>query len=73
VKPLHSETCRTHTVDEIRYGIASWDDGSKTMHSVKYTWFDKRGRACRGGEVPIDALPQMLEVAVREGNLQLQP
>ena len=35
----------------------------------KYTWFDKRGHACRGGEVPVEALPQMIEVAIKHGYL----
>ncbi len=27
---------------EIRLGVASWDDGSGTEKSVKYTWFNKK-------------------------------
>jgi hypothetical protein len=54
--------------DELRLGWASWDE-DKTNISVKYTWFDKRNRACRGGEVPIQALPQMLAIAVQSGHL----
>lgn len=53
---------------EIRVGEASWD-ASKT--SVKYTWFTSTGAAARGGEVPIEALPQMLEVALKHGGLTL--
>jgi hypothetical protein len=54
--------------DVISYGESSWGGGKK---SVKYGWYDKRGRITRGGEVPIEALPQMLEVAIREGGLKV--
>jgi hypothetical protein len=53
---------------ELRLGWASWDE-DRTHISVKYTWFDKRGHACRGGEVPIKALPQMLAMAIQSGHL----
>jgi hypothetical protein len=70
VKYEYKEPCRTHAPDVILYGTASWGaaNGAK---SVKYGWYDSRGRICRGGEVPIEALPQMLEVAVRKGGLKL--
>jgi hypothetical protein len=70
VKVEHEEACRTdpNGKDVIRYGEASWGNGAK---SVKYGWYDVRGRISRGGEVPIEALPQMLEVAIREGGLKL--
>ena len=68
MKHDHVEPCRTHKADVIICGRASWGGGKK---SVKYGWYDKRGRITRGGEVPIEALPQMLEVAVREGGLKL--
>jgi hypothetical protein len=67
VKVEHKEKCRTHAPDVILYGEASWGGGK----SVKYGWYDKRGRISRGGEVPIEALPQMLEVAIREGGFKL--
>jgi|HubBroStandDraft_4_1064222.scaffolds.fasta_scaffold261734_1 hypothetical protein len=54
---------------EIRIGIASWDTGDSTSFSIKYTWFDSRGRAARGGGVPIDALEQMLAFARRHQRL----
>jgi hypothetical protein len=50
-----------------RLGVASWDDGSGTKKSVKYTWFDKNGKAARGGELPVEALPQALDFAIRKG------
>jgi hypothetical protein len=68
VKVKHKEPCRTDSTDVILFGEASWGSGNK---SVKYGWYDSRGRICRGGEVPIEALPQMLEVAIREGGLTL--
>ena len=48
-------------------GIASWDDGSGTAKSVKYTWFDENDKAARGGEFPAEALPQALDFAIRKG------
>ena len=68
VKVKHREHCRTHAPDVILFGEASWGGGKQ---SVKYGWYDVRGRISRGGEVPIEALPQMLEVAIREGGLKL--
>lgn len=66
---LHKEQCRTNPDAEIRAGYASWDGGKKSSYSVKYAWFDRRGYACRGGEVPVEALPQMVEVALKQGYL----
>lgn len=63
MKVLYKEIATSNPQDEIRFGIASWDDGSGKSLSVKYTWFDKRGHACRGGEVPIEALAQLVKVA----------
>jgi len=57
--------------DELRLGWASWDENHSNI-SAKYTWFDKRGRACRGGEVPIEALPQMLAMAIQSGHLRAE-
>jgi hypothetical protein len=54
---------------ELRLGIASWDDGSGTAKSIKFTWFDKNGKAARGGEMPVEALEQALDFARREGYL----
>lgn len=54
---------------ELRLGIASWDDGSRTAKSIKYTWFDKNGKAARGGEMPVEALKQALAFAIRAGYL----
>lgn len=68
MKSEQSEPCRANPNDEIRIGRSSWDDADL---SVKYTWFDKRGRASRGGEVPLAALPQMFEFAIRAGYLSI--
>ena len=68
MEPDKSEPCRVNPDDEIRIGQSSWDDNEA---SIKYTWFDKRGHAARGGEVPIAALPQMFELAIREGYLTI--
>lgn len=56
---------------EIRLGIASWDDGSKKLKSVKYSWPNKNGISSRGGEVSIEVLPQMLDFAIRNGYISL--
>jgi hypothetical protein len=68
MKPERFEPCRQNPEDEIRIGRSSWNDEDL---SVKYTWFDKRGRASRGGEVPLAALPQMFEFAIREAYLSI--
>ena len=69
----HSEPARGYEGREIRLGVASWDDGSNTEKSVKFTWFDKNGRAVRGGEFPVDVLPQALTFAIQKGYLSLGP
>jgi hypothetical protein len=70
MKSERSEPCRVHPNDEIRIGRSSWDGDDV---SIMYTWFDKRGHASRGGEVPLAALPQMFEFAIREGYLSIGP
>ena len=67
---LHKEVCASDSDAEIRDGYASWDKGKRKHISVKFTWFDKRGHACRGGEVPVEALPQMIAVAIKHGYLK---
>ncbi|MEW5994506.1 MAG: hypothetical protein AB1744_08935 [Candidatus Zixiibacteriota bacterium] len=69
--PAYSEPAKCDPGCEIRLGIASWDDGSGTAKSFKYTWFDKNGRAARGGEIPVEVLPQALDFAIRKGYLRL--
>lgn len=66
-----SEPARNDTNCQIRLGIASWDDGTRTARSFKYTWFDKNGKAARGGEIPVEALPQAIDFAIRNGYLRL--
>ena len=63
-----SEKAKIDPKCEIRLGEASWDNSKK---SVKYTWFDKNGKAARGGEFPVEALPQALDVAIRKGYVSL--
>jgi hypothetical protein len=71
MRPAFSEPARNYPDCEIRLGIASWDDGDGTARSVKFAWFDKNGKVARGGEFPVDALPQVLEFAIRNGYLRL--
>lgn len=70
MKPEHSEPYRLHKDCELRLGTASWDTGRGDKRSIKFTWFDKLGRACRGGEVPVEALTQMVKFAVKKGYLK---
>lgn len=65
---LVKEVCRTNPECEIRIKQAAWDENDL---AVKFTWFDRNGNPARGGEFPLDALPQMLEVAVKHGYLKL--
>jgi len=69
--PAFSEPARNDDECEIRLGIASWDDGSGTKMSVKYAWFTKNNKVARGGEFPVEALPQALEFAIRKGYVRL--
>ena len=55
MKWFHKERVKGTANEELRLGIASWDDGTGSAKSIKYTWFDKLGRAARGGEMPVDA------------------
>lgn len=41
--------------------------------SVKYAWHLEGGKVARGGEVPVAALPQMFDFAIRMGYLRLSP
>jgi len=67
---MQKEPVKGSQKDELRLGIASWDDGSGKSKSIKYTWFDKLGRACRGGEMPVETLHQAVAFAVREGYIK---
>ena len=67
---LYKEVRASNSDAEIRDGYASWDNGERKHMSVKYAWSDKRGYACRGGEVPVEALPQMIAVAIKHGYLK---
>jgi len=71
MRPAFSEPAKNNPDNEIRLGIASWDDGRGTVKSVKYTWFDKNGKAARGGEFPVEALAQALDFAIRKGYVHL--
>jgi hypothetical protein len=71
MKPAHSEPSKHNPNCEHRLGVASWDNGSNTETSFKFTWFDKNGKAARGGEIPVEALPQALDFAIRKGYVSL--
>lgn len=69
--PAYSEPAKNDQKCELRLGTASWDDGSGEAKSIKYTWFGKNGKAARGGEFPVEALPQALCFAIRNGYIKL--
>jgi len=68
---LHTEQVNGTPADELRIGVASWDEikkgGAGEQLALKYAWPDKNGRVARGGEVPMSALPQSIEFAVGTG------
>lgn len=72
MKWIYREQVKGKSNEELRLGVASWDRGTGTAMSIKYTWFDKLGRAARGGEMPVEALPQALEFAKRNGYLKVK-
>jgi hypothetical protein len=65
---LHKEKVNGTPADELRIGVASWDEiakgGSGEQLALKYAWPDKNGRVARGGEVPLSVLPQCVEFAI---------
>lgn len=71
VKTEIKEIARNNKNCELHLGIVSWDDGYGESKSIKYTWFDKNGKVARGGEFPVEALPQALEFAIRNGYITL--
>ena len=74
MKVAYSETANIDPDCEIRIGVASWNKkGQNTAKSVKFTWFQENGKANRGGEIPVEALPQMLTFAIRKRYLSLEP
>lgn len=70
MKTEYCEAAKNNPDCEIRLGTASWDNGSGRK-SVKYAWKDANGKVARGGEIPVEALPQMLDFAIRKGYLSL--
>jgi hypothetical protein len=72
MRTAFSEPSKDDPKCEMRLGVASWDGGSGTNHSFKYAWFDKNGRTARGGEIPVEALPQALDFAIRKGYVSLR-
>jgi hypothetical protein len=73
MKMEHEEPVAEDPNATLRLGIASWDKGDGTMKSVKYAWRDKNGRVCRGGEVPIESLEQMMDFAKKHGYIDKAP
>lgn len=67
----HAEPARLGDACEVMLGASSWDPDNPGSKSAKFAWRDKNGRVARGGEVPIEALPQMLDFAIRKGYLTL--
>ena len=71
MKVAFSEPARNNPGCELRLGIASWDDDTNSNMSVKFAWFSKDGKVARGGEFPVEALPQALDFAIRKGYVSL--
>ena len=67
----HRETAKIDSDCKILLGVASWANGDDTIKSVKFAWLDKNRRIARGGEFPVEALPQMLDFAIRKGYVSL--
>lgn len=68
--PYRDPATGAETEVELRIGKSSSPRGYTAM---KFAWRDKRGHVARGGEIPMEALPQMLEFAIREGGLRIGP
>jgi len=58
-------------VSSTRFGKPFADSVSTANFCL--TWFDKNGKAARGGEIPVEALPQALDFAIRKGYVSLCP
>jgi hypothetical protein len=63
---IHQEKVKDpkHPTCDICIGRSSWDPNEV---SLKFAWYDKQGKRCRGGEVPLGAIEQMQEVAQTYG------
>jgi hypothetical protein len=59
-----SEPSRHHDRCELRLGGASWNAEDR---SAKFAWRTRTGAWARGGELPVSALPELLEFAIRKG------
>jgi hypothetical protein len=68
MQPQTREPARGYDECEVQVGPSSWDSDEI---AVKFAWKNINGHWARGGEVPVAALPQMLEVAIRDGYLSL--
>ena len=55
--------------DMLMLGTASWSKQGAEDRSLKYGWPDKNGKIARGGELPVWAIPQAVELAASEGYL----
>jgi hypothetical protein len=55
--------------DMLMLGTASWSKPGAEDRSLKYGWPDKNGKIARGGELPVWAIPQAVELAASSGYL----
>jgi hypothetical protein len=62
----HGRALPSHRDCELRIGASSWDPNER---SIEFTWFDKRGHACGGGEIPMTALVDLVIYAHEKGQL----
>jgi hypothetical protein len=54
------------TGHDVHYGVASWaaKSGNPDARSVKFEWRTAAGKRARGGEVPVEALADLMTVAL---------
>lgn len=67
MQPVETEKAKCDSNCDVILGISSWD---KSRCSVKYAWKDKNGKRTRGGEFPVEALPQMVRMALEYGYIK---
>src|SRR5437870_3967706 len=64
MKPVYSRPYRLDQSRAIYLGWSSWDD--KTA-AVKFAWPTASGAIARGGEMPLDAVPDVVAISTEHG------
>jgi hypothetical protein len=60
----YRETSLTEPANEILFGPSSWDDARL---SIKNAYLNANGSIARPGEIPVEVVPQMMGVLIRQG------